>query len=102
MISQVKSNTPEDNERPFVNGDRPALPIPERHGFVTGWLKFMVVASAIGFFLYLFMIHKLEQTLHTSLMVIIMLMVFLVPYGISAIMLLLWKKMGFTCILKLQ
>jgi hypothetical protein len=95
MLSQDKSNTPEENERPFINGDRPALPIPQRHGFVTGWLRFMVIASAIGFLLYLFMIHKLEQTLHTSFMVIILLMVFIVSNGISAIMLLSWKKDGF-------
>lgn len=95
MTDNDQHNSFEQTERPFINGDRPALPIPRRHGFVTGWLRFMVIMSSIGFLSYLFFINTLEQTLHTSFIVIIILMVFIVCNGISAIMLLSWKKTGF-------
>jgi hypothetical protein len=95
MINNDQDSSSEQTERPFINGDRPVLPIPQRHGFVTGWLRFMMIMSSIGFLSYLFFIDKLEQTLHTSFIVIIILMVFVVCNGVSAFMLLSWKKTGF-------
>jgi hypothetical protein len=102
MSDYDQHSTSRQTERPFINGDRPALPIPQRHGFVTGWLRFMAIMSSIGFLLYLFFINTLEQTLHTSFLVIIILMAFIVCNGISAIMLLSWKKLGFIYMLQPQ
>ncbi|WP_426671479.1 hypothetical protein ACPPVU_09595 [Mucilaginibacter sp. McL0603] len=95
MLSQDKSNTPEDNERPFVNGDRPVPIIPERHGCVTAWLIVMLIINSICTLIYFFASNLMEKRLKVSFVTIAAIVIIGVLNSVFSVMLLYWKKAGF-------
>ncbi len=95
MSSPDQENTFREIERPFINGDRPILPIPQRHGFVTGWLKFMMIGGSAGILIYLFAASKIMEILKISSIVFVALIILLILKLVFTIMLFRWNKNGF-------
>lgn len=92
MHDQDENSLPEENS--FINDDEFTAP-PERHGCVTTWLIFLIIANAVIALIYAFTVNKLAATLHTSGLAIAALIILCSINVICAVMLLTWKKIGF-------
>jgi len=95
MTDQDQNNNPEETGNSLPEDNQFNSPTPERHGCVTAWLIFMLIANSIVALIYLFTINKLEQTLNISLRSIALLIILSALNTIFSIMLLSWKKIGF-------
>ena len=92
MTDQNSNNS--ENKEIFIEEQNFQI-MPERHGCVTAWLVFMIVANSILALYYLFTSDKLAQALHTSTIAIGCLIVLGILNVVCSIMLLRWKILGF-------
>jgi len=88
-------NFPEKNETPFVNGDRPYTPLPERHGCITTFLIFGLIFNSIGFLVYLFIANKPIHLPKISVLTEYCLIIICMINIFFCVKLLRYKKSGF-------
>lgn len=79
----------------FEIDDQSTLYVPQRHGCVTAWLVFMLIANSIVSFVYLFTLIKTGGVLKVSASSLIALLIIGFFNVAFSIMLLSWKKIGF-------
>jgi len=93
--NEDKSHTGKPNSRPFINGDRPFTPLPERHGCVSAWLIFgLIVNSLVGLIYFL----AANIPIHLPKVSIVSAYCIIIVSGLNvvfSIKLLKWKKIGF-------
>jgi hypothetical protein len=87
------SNFEETNEYPI--DDEPVPIDRKRHGCVTAWLVFMLIANSIISLIYLFTLVRTDQVLKISASSLTALIIVGLLNVAFAIMVLLWKKVGF-------
>ena len=75
--------------------DQPIQSNPERHGCVTTWLIIMLILNSFVALFYSISVNKLAQSLNTSKIAIMGLVLLGALNIIFAIMLLTWRKIGF-------
>ena len=95
MTNDNSDNLPEGNENFLENDDQLQEAIPERHGCVTAWLIFMLIANSCITLIYLFTINKMERLLKVSFTSVWLLIILCASNVVFSIMLLSWKKSGF-------
>ena len=88
-------DSPETVKRPFVNGDRPYTPMPERHGCVSAWLIIALVMNAIAALVYLYLANKPVQIPKLSFLTLYCFIILLILNIVFIAKLLKWKKAGF-------
>ncbi|MDB5145175.1 MAG: hypothetical protein JWQ66_3888 [Mucilaginibacter sp.] len=95
MTTNDQDSSSKENERPFINGDRPFLRPPERHGCVTTWLVLMLIVNSLGALAYLFFEKLMEQKLKVSSITIDIIIITAILNAFFSFKLLSWKKIGF-------
>jgi hypothetical protein len=90
-----KPSPGETKEQLFVNGDRSFIPLPERHGCVSAWLIFALVANSITALIYLFAANSSIQIPKFSFLTLYTFVALLVLNLIFIAKLLRWKRIGF-------
>jgi hypothetical protein len=70
-------------------------PAPDRHGCVTAWLIFSIIANSVVALIYTFTANKLSVQLNTSMLCIAALIVAGAINVVCAVMLLSYRKIGF-------
>ena len=79
----------------FELNDQSTTDLPQRHGCVTAWLVFMLIANSIVSFIYLLTLLKPGGALKVSTNSLIVLLIAGLLNVAFSIMLLIWKKIGF-------
>ena len=90
-----KSDFEDSGEKPFINGDRPFVLEPERHGCVSAWLILTLIFSSIAVLAYLYIANKPIQIPKLSIVTEYLFIILCSLNVIFAIRLLSWKKGGF-------
>jgi len=87
-------------EDPLVIENYPSIP-PERHGFVTAWLYFCLIANSLSVLFYLFAANMPMRIAKISILTLYSLIVLGVFNITFSIWMLSWKKKGFygSCII---
>ena len=85
----------EATETPFIKGDRPYIPPPERHGCVSAWLIFALIMNAVVALIYLYFANKPVQIPKLSVLTLYCFIILLILNLIFIVKLLKWKKAGF-------
>ncbi|MEO6851033.1 MAG: hypothetical protein ABI203_07700 [Mucilaginibacter sp.] len=90
------NNDGSDETEKFPDSDNPDFqPTPKRHGCVTAWIIFMIIANSAATLVYMFNANSLAQKTGVSPITIITLIVIGIFNVIFSVMLLSWKKVGF-------
>ena len=95
MTDINQDDSPEETQDPIEPYEEPDLSYPQRHGCVTAWLVFILIANSIVSLMYLSTANKLMQTLKVSGTAMFILVLVGMLNVVCAIMLLKWKKIGF-------
>jgi hypothetical protein len=94
MTSNDPNDYPEEIKHLGVN-DRQIPVTPERHGCVTTWLIFVLIANSLTCLFYIFEDQLMEKTLKISSITVGFIVIIGILNVVFSIMLLLWKKTGF-------
>jgi hypothetical protein len=95
-MTDTHHNDPsEGSDTPVERYDNVDFANPERHGCVTAWLIFMLIANSIITLIYLLRATRVMQPLKISIIPMIALIIVGILNVICSIMLLQWKKIGF-------
>jgi len=86
---------PEKDERPFINGDRPYTPQPERPGCISAYLIFGLILNCICVLVYMFLMSGIIKAPRLTPFILMMLIVISVLHIFFCVKLLLYKKSGF-------
>ncbi|MEO3404707.1 hypothetical protein AAFN85_12445 [Mucilaginibacter sp. CAU 1740] len=95
MINEENKPAFEQPESNLIDGNQPDLSYPERHGFVTAWLVFMMIVNSFAALRYLLQARELSIMMDVPTYIIFALFATGALNVLFAVLLFSWKKIAF-------